>query len=175
MKAHSAGNTAVAAFLLDELLKVLTSGADAQTGSSANSQTGAANNSQTASLTSTISDTSQQTGSLNSDILQTALLNNKLQTASQTISEQNISPEKLDLFSQPSVYQQSSQFKSSQICHVTNSPSDILAALNAGNRMISQESVKKLVLPKQPQPIKDKAGFTVPAVCCITVNSEIFA
>ena len=163
MKAHSSGNTAVAAFLLDELLKVLTSGADAQTDTSANSQTGAVDNNQTVSLSNTISDTSQQTGSINSD-LQTALLNNKFQIATQTLNEQNISPEKIDLFSQPSTYCQSTQFKSNQLSHVTNSPSDILAALNAGNRMISQDSVRKIVLPKQPQPIKDKAGFTVPAV-----------
>lgn len=160
MKAHRAGNTAEAALLLDELLKVLSSGTS-HSDTSANSQTASLEGSQTGALTSSIAGNSQQAGNTNSD-LQTGLVNNTQQTAVQANNQQKGSLEKLGL-SQPSVFQLSN-FKSNQLSHVTNKPTDILAALNAGNRILSQDSTKKIVLSKQPQPKKDNAGFTVPAV-----------
>lgn len=168
MKAHQAGNTQVAAVLLDELLKVLTGGTgSSQTDTTSSAQTASVIHNQTSSLDSSMADSSQQIGSLNTD-LQTGLFNN-LQTASQTNNQQNISQD--NFASSPSVFQQSIHFKANQLSHVKNSPQDILALLNAGNRNIlnpqeslTQKSVKKIVLPKQVPPKKDKAGFTVPSV-----------
>lgn len=168
MKAHEAGNTQVASVLLNELLKVLTSGTgSSQTDTAPSAQTPPVINNQTSSLDSSLADSSQQIGSLNND-LQTGLLNNNLQTAPQTNNQQNVSQD--NFTSSPSFFQQSIHFKANQLSHVKNSQ-DILALLNDGNRnflkpqeSLTQKSVKKTVLPKQEPPKKDKAGFTVPSV-----------
>ena len=204
MKAHQAGNTQVAAVLLDELLKVLTSGSGSQfsstsspqtasvlsnqtasqtnsvTGSQTNSLTGSQTNSLTGSHTNSL--TGSQTNSLSSAQHQTDSVDLKFPTSvlnpqilSQTDNQQNLSQDTSHSAIQ-SAFQQSIHFNNKQLHQLANSPSEILAALNAGNQTINlsepvaQNLIKKIVLPKPSLPKKDNSGFTVPVVSWISVN-----
>ena len=196
MKAHQAGNTQVAAVLLDELLKVLTSGSGSQFSSTSSPQTASVLSNQTASQTNSLTGsqtnsltgshtnslTGSQTNSLSSAQHQTDSVDLKFPTSvlnpqilSQTDNQQNLSQDTSHSAIQ-SAFQQSIHFNNKQLHQLANSPSEILAALNAGNQTINlsepvtQNLIKKIVLPKPSLPKKDNSGFTVPVVSWISLN-----